>query len=49
MRRVLLLAALGAILAASGCSSPKDCAYYGGPDANARCVVVGPAPVGAGP
>ena len=44
-----LIATIVATLAAlAGCSN-RDCAYYGGADANTRCVVVGPAPIGAGP
>src|SRR5215475_11481626 len=37
-----------AVATLAGCSN-RDCAYYGGADANTRCVVVGPAPIGAGP
>ena len=48
----LLLRLIATIVVAlatlAGCSN-RDCAYYGGADANTRCVVVGPAPIGAGP
>jgi ABC-type cobalt transport system substrate-binding protein len=48
MRLLRLIAA--ALLTAAmliGCSS-QDCAYYGGADASARCVIIGPAPTGGG-
>jgi len=49
-RRLLWLIAtiIVAVAALAGCSN-RDCAYYGGGDTNTRCVVVGPAPIGAGP
>ena len=47
-RTIALVAAIIASVAAlAGCSN-SDCAYYGEPDANTRCVVVGPSPVGGG-
>jgi hypothetical protein len=33
--------------AAAGCSNP-NCSYYGRPDSNTTCVVVGPGPTGGG-
>jgi uncharacterized protein GlcG (DUF336 family) len=41
---VLLAAIVASVAAPAGCSN-SDCAYYGDPDANTRCVVVGPSPV----
>lgn len=43
----LVAAIIAAVAALAGCSN-SDCAYYGDPDANSRCVVVGPSPVDGG-
>jgi hypothetical protein len=40
----LVAAIVASVAALAGCSN-SDCAYYGEPDANTRCVVVGPSPV----
>ena len=39
----LVAAIVAAVAAPAGCSN-SDCAYYGDPDTNTRCVVVGPSP-----
>ncbi len=48
MRIFLLLAAVVVLLGTVGSCSIRDCAYYGGADANVRCVVTGPSPTGGG-
>ena len=45
VRLIAIVAA--AVAALAGCSN-RDCAYYGGADANTRCVVVGPSPINGG-
>jgi len=44
----LVAAIVAAVAALAGCSTNSDCAYYGEPDANTRCVVVGPSPADGG-
>jgi hypothetical protein len=43
----LVAAIVTAVAAPAGCSN-SDCAYYGDPDTNTRCVVVGPSPADGG-
>jgi hypothetical protein len=46
MRYLLLIATVVINVAALAGCSVQDCAYYGGADANVRCVITGPSPTG---
>ncbi len=46
MRYLRLAAAMIMTTAALAGCSIRDCAYYGGGDANMRCVITGPSPTG---
>jgi hypothetical protein len=48
MRIFPLIATISLLSAALAACSVSDCAYYGSPSYNVRCVVGGPGPTGGG-